>query len=74
MGHGPCKNIPDTSLGHYYVQQNLYVYLLKGYGVDVQDMYLLQLHPDQEGYVVHEVPKLPDVVAAIVEERLAENE
>ena len=54
------------------VQQGLYKHLLKGYGVDVRRMTLLQLHPDQEGFVEHEVPDLPEVVAAIVEERLAE--
>ena len=54
------------------VQQNLYREMLKSYGVDVVRMVLLQLHPDQEGFVEHEVPHLPEVVAAIVEERLAE--
>lgn len=61
-----------NTVSRMQVQQGLYKHLLKSYGVDVRRMVLLQLHPDQPGFVEHEVPDLPEVIAAIVEERLAE--
>ena len=72
-GSPPCDGVVDTNYGHYLIQQNIYAGMLsRHYGVEVARMVLLQLHPDQEGYVEHEVPFMRDVTAAIFEQRLAD--
>lgn len=48
-GFGPCSTIPDSKVGHYTVQLNVYKWILeKRYGVKVVGMYLAVFHPDQE--------------------------
>ena len=69
-GSPPCDGVADTSYGHYLIQQNIYAGILsRHYGVEVARMVLVQLHPDQEGYVEHEVPFMREVTAAIFEQR-----
>lgn len=48
-GFGPCSTIPDSKVGHYTVQLNVYKWILeKRYAVKVVGMYLAVFHPDQE--------------------------
>ena len=58
-GFAPFQLLPNTNLYHYYVQQNLYAWLLRSkYGISVKSMWLLQLHETNDNYVAFEVPAL----------------
>ena len=62
------KNIPDTNYWHYSIQLNLYKYILeKKYGFIVKDMYLVQIHPNQNNYKKIKVDILIDVVDNILD-------
>jgi hypothetical protein len=72
-GKPPFQKVPDTSLGHYYVQQNVYAHLLRlHYGVDCARMFLVQLHPTLDSWKEHEVPDLRQEVDHVFKERAAE--
>lgn len=58
---------------HYIAQQGTYRAILgEYYGIKVDRMILLQLHPDQDDYVEHEVPILDEEVRIIFEQRREE--
>lgn len=51
MGLPPFDMLPDTSYGHYCVQQNIYCWILKEmYGIEIEGMFLLQMHPKLDSY------------------------
>ena len=44
-------HIPDTNYWHYTIQLNIYKYILETcYGLVVRDMYIVQIHPDIDGF------------------------
>jgi hypothetical protein len=48
-GIGPCKDIEDCNGNHYQIQVNLYKYILeKYYGIEVEQMLLVNLHEDRQ--------------------------
>lgn len=50
-GLGPLHHLPDCNYWHYSLQLNVYRRILETfYGLDVADMYLLILHPDNPNY------------------------
>jgi ATP-dependent exoDNAse (exonuclease V) beta subunit len=68
----PCiSEMPDTNFWHYTLQLNIYRYILESkYGRQVSGLYLVQLHPDEDNYVIHEVPFLPDL-DELMDDRIA---
>ena len=62
MGLGPCARLPDAPLHHYAVQQHLYAAILRrAYGLRVDELRLLQLHP---GLPAHRYLRVPDLLPA----------
>lgn len=50
-GLPPLEHLPDTNYWHYTLQLNVYRWVLeKYYGLDVADLYLVILHPDNKSY------------------------
>jgi hypothetical protein len=50
-GLGPLAHLPDCNYWHYSLQLNVYRWILETlYGLDVAEMYLLILHPDNPNY------------------------
>ena len=70
FGNPPCQVLPNTNLSHYYLQQNLYRWFLRThYGIDVREMYLLQVHPSLAAAREHQVPNLDVVVDELMSQR-----
>lgn len=56
-GLAPFEDLPDTTFGHYCVQQNIYAWILREfYDINLEGVYLLQMHPKLDTY--HFVPVL----------------
>ncbi len=50
-GLAPLDHLPDTNYWHYTLQLNVYKWILETYyGLEVADLYLVILHPDQPSY------------------------
>jgi len=50
-GYGPVKHLPDCNYWHYTLQLNIYKYFLERYyGLNVVDLCLVILHPDNKNY------------------------
>jgi hypothetical protein len=50
-GYGPVKHLPDSNYWHYTLQLNIYKYFLeKYYGLNVVDLCLVIIHPDNKNY------------------------
>ena len=72
FGKGPCRRIPDTSFGHYTIQQNMYAYMLKvKYDFEIAEIYLGQIHRNQEAFNMVQVPRREDIITQIFAERRA---
>jgi len=53
FGNGlhPLDHLPDTNYWHYTLQLNVYKWILETYyGLEVADLYLVILHPDNPSY------------------------
>jgi len=65
-GLGKLNHLENISLNHYYLQQNLYKYILEhNYGLLVDKMYLIYLHNDYDGYKKVTVPDMPEEIQYI---------
>jgi len=50
-GLAPLDHLPDTNYWHYTLQLNIYKWILeKFYGLEVADLYLVILHPNNPSY------------------------
>jgi ATP-dependent exoDNAse (exonuclease V) beta subunit len=50
-GLAPLEHLPDTNYWHYTMQLNIYKWILEQYyGLEVADLYLVILHPDNPSY------------------------
>lgn len=66
-GLGRLAHLEDTPRNHYYLQQNLYKYILEHqYGLQIRSMKLVCLHPDFYKYDVLDVPKMDNEVSEII--------
>lgn len=74
MGSNQCvKHIPNTNFWHYSLQLNIYRKLLeKNYGLKVKELFLVQLHRENEGnkYQKHEVQFLDEEIDQLFKQRL----
>lgn len=58
-GKNGLEAVPDISYWHYALQQNLYRYILReNYGITVNKMNIVILHPDFSNYIVYEIPQM----------------
>jgi hypothetical protein len=71
-GFAPMDKFHNTNLSHYTLQQNLYAWMLKqNYGIQVEEMYLLQLHPSIEEADEVELPFITREIELIMSARRA---
>lgn len=77
-GHPPLQALPNTNLGHYTLQQNVYTWMLEQkYGIKVASMCLVQVHPDIPTFKEHALPRIDrevDLIMAKRRERVAAGE
>ena len=64
----PFNDCLDNACNHYFVQQNLYAVLLeRRYGIRLSSMWLVQIHPALESYIVIEVPDMREKAALVID-------
>lgn len=67
-GLGQLHHLEDTPRNHYYLQQNLYRYILEHqYGLKIRFMKLVVLHSDYNDYDVIVVPEMDMEISTIIE-------
>jgi hypothetical protein len=70
-GHPPVDHLPNTNYWHYTLQLNVYKWFLETfYGLEVEDLYLIILHPDNKNYRRLRLNILEDEVKAMLDCRL----
>lgn len=51
MGYPPVDNLPNVNRYHYFLQLNLYKYILeKNYGITIKSLFLCRFHPNSNTY------------------------
>jgi len=66
----PISHIPEMSYWQDCLQLNLYSYILETkYGLEIEEMNLLLLHPDNSSYIRYKVPNLREEIINILNER-----
>jgi hypothetical protein len=69
-GLAPLDHLPDCNYWHYTLQLNVYKWILeKYYGLEVADLYLVILHPDNPSYRRMRLNILEDEVEDMIEAR-----
>jgi hypothetical protein len=69
-GFSPVDHLPDSNYWHYSLQLNTYRYILeKYYGIHIEGMYLVFLHPDFPSFKRIAVNRMDDEVEAMIETR-----
>jgi len=67
-GLPPLQHLPDCNYWHYTFQLNVYRWFLENlYGLEIEDMYLLVLHPDNKNYKRVRLNRMDDEVAAMLD-------
>ena len=67
-GLAPVDHLPDTNYWHYTLQLNVYKWILEQYyDVEVEDLYLVILHPDAPSYRRMRLNILTDEVEDMIE-------
>jgi len=67
-GLGPLMHLPDTNYWHYSMQLNVYRMILKQkYNIDVDELALVILHPNNPNWRVIKINIMEEEVAAMLE-------
>lgn len=67
-GLAPLDHLPDTNYWHYTLQLNVYKWILeKYYGLEIADLYLVIMHPDNSSYRRMRLNMLQDEVEDMIE-------
>jgi ATP-dependent exoDNAse (exonuclease V) beta subunit len=70
-GLPPLQHLPDCNYWHYTLQLNVYRWFLENlYGLEIEDMYLLVLHPDNKNYKRVRLNRMDEEVEAMLNCRL----
>lgn len=72
-GKYPLNHLPDSNYWHYSLQLNIYKAILeKNYDKTISKMRLAIFHPNNDNYIIVEVPNLQEEVQQMFELRLEE--
>lgn len=72
--HPKLEHVPDTNFWHYTLQLNIYKTIIeRNYGMEVEELNLVCLHPDNSNYIQYTVPVLKDEMNTLVEELINSN-
>lgn len=67
-GLAPLEHLPDTNYWHYTMQLNVYKWILETYyDVQVGDLYIVILHPDNTSYKRMRLNMMEEEVEAMIE-------
>ena len=67
-GLAPLNHLPDTNYWHYTMQLNIYKWILETYsGLEVADLYLVIIHPDNPSYRRMRLNMMTDEVEDMME-------
>ena len=67
--HPQLEHIPDTNFWHYTLQLNIYKAVVeRNYGMKVESLNLVCLHPENTNYIQYNVPILTDEMTILVDE------
>lgn len=67
-GLPPLDHLPDCNYWHYTLQLNVYRWFLENlYGLYIEDMYLLVLHPDNKNYRRVRLNRMDEEVKAMLD-------
>lgn len=70
-GLPPVDHLPDTNYWHYTLQLNVYRWILEThYKLDIAEMYLVILHPDNKSYRRMRLNRLDDEIEDMIDARL----
>ena len=70
-GYPPLHHLPNTNYWHYTMQLNVYRWILKyHYNLDIAELYLVILHPNNSNYVRIRLNILEEEVRDMVDARL----
>lgn len=69
-GYAPLDHLPDTNYWHYTLQLNVYRWILQTYyNLEVADLYLVILHPDNKSYKRMRLNILEEEIHEMIEAR-----
>lgn len=67
-GYGPVGHLPHCNYWHYSLQLNIYKWFLQTYyGLEIADLYLIILHPDNSNYRRLRLNDLQDCIQGMLE-------
>lgn len=67
-GFGPFAKLIHCNFVHYCIQLNMYRRILETcYDLEVEGMFFVVFHPDNETYLLYEAPDLQPIVAPIID-------
>jgi hypothetical protein len=67
-GYGPTSHLPNCNYWHYTLQLNVYKWFLETYyGLEIADLYIVILHPDNTNYRRMRLNMLPDEVKEMLD-------
>lgn len=74
-GKGPIQHVEDTDASKYFLQLNIYRYILqKHYGIKVTKMLLASFHPAENSYFQIQAPIWDNEVSAVLSDFTANRE
>ena len=63
----PIEHLPNCNKWQYSLQLNTYKYMLeKNYGIEIEGMYLVILHPNNKSYIRMAVPNMQDEIVSLL--------
>lgn len=66
-GEGCVRHLPDCNFSHYSLQLNVYRHLLETlYGMKIDDMFIVVLHPDNTAPEVHRIARMEKEIEALM--------
>jgi hypothetical protein len=66
---GPLRNLPDCDGSKYFLQQNIYKYILeKYYGIKITSLLLVSMHPEFDKYFLVDVPCMEKEVLRMIDD------
>jgi ATP-dependent exoDNAse (exonuclease V) beta subunit len=67
-GYPPLDHLPNCNYWHYTLQLNVYKWMLETYyGIEIGDLYIVIIHPDNKNYIRMRLNMLPDEVKSMME-------
>ena len=67
FGINDFDHLPNSNFWHYSLQLNIYKYILElKYGIEIKDLFLVIMHPNNTNYIRMECPNLQDEVESLM--------